>query len=225
MIRPHIAFTRISRNEKTGPIPVTTSSEETCPPACPLKGAGCYAEGGKLAMFWRKVNAKKAGLAWAEALQQIAKLPRGTLWRHNQAGDLPGVGNEIDPIAMGELVKANRGRRGFTYTHKPASLANLTMVRIALREGFTVNLSADNLATADELASTGLPVVVVLPSDQVTALKTPGGRHVAICPATISDEVTCATCGLCAEPDRNSIIGFPAHGNRKAKASAIARAA
>ena len=225
MTRPHIAFTRVSRNEKTGPIPVTTSSEETCPTACPLKNAGCYAEGGALAMFWRKVTEKKAGMAWAEAMRQIAKLPKGTLWRHNQAGDLPGIGNDIDPLAFGELVKANRGRRGFTYTHKPASLANLTMVRIALREGFTVNLSADNLAMADELASTGAPVVVVLPSDQVTALKTPQGRHVAICPATISDEVTCASCGLCAEAGRKSIIGFPAHGNRKKAASAIARAA
>ncbi len=225
MSRPHIAFTRVSRNAKTGPIPVTTSSEETCPPACPLKGAGCYAEGGPLAMFWRKVTERKAGMAWAEAMRQIAKLPKGTLWRHNQAGDLPGLGNDIDPLAFGELVKANRGRRGFTYTHKPASLANLTMVRIALREGFTVNLSADNLAMADELASTGAPVVVVLPSDQTTAVKTPQGRHVAICPATISDDVTCASCGLCAEAGRKSIIGFPAHGNRKAKASAIARAA
>jgi len=225
MIRPHIAFTRVSRNAKTGPIPVTTSSEETCPPACPLKGAGCYAEGGPLAMFWRKVTAKKAGMAWAEAMRQIARLPRGTLWRHNQAGDLPGFGNDIDPLAFAELVKANRGRRGFTYTHKPATLANLTMVRIALREGFTVNLSADNLAMADQLASTGAPVVVVLPSDQVTALKTPQGRHVAICPATISDDVTCASCGLCAEAGRKSIIGFPAHGNRKKVASAIARAA
>ena len=224
MIRPHIAFTRTSRNAKTGPIPVTTSSEETCPPACPLKGAGCYAEGGPLAMFWRKVTERKAGLSWADAMREIAKLPKGTLWRHNQAGDLPGAGDDIDPLAFGELVKANRGRRGFTYTHKPASLANLTMVRIALREGFTVNLSADNLAMADELASTGAPVVVVLPSDQVTALKTPQGRHVAICPATISDDVTCASCGLCAEAGRKSIIGFPAHGNRKSKASAIARA-
>jgi hypothetical protein len=225
MIRPHIAFTRVSRNAKTGPIPVTTSSEETCPPACPLKGAGCYAEGGPLAMFWRKVTERKAGMAWADAMRQIAKLPKGTLWRHNQAGDLPGLGNDIDPLAFGELVKANRGRRGFTYTHKPASLANMTMVRIALREGFTVNLSADNLAMADELASTGAPVVVVLPSDQTTAVKTPAGRHVAICPATISDDVTCASCGLCAEAGRKSIIGFPAHGNRKAKASAIARSA
>ena len=178
-------------------------------------------------MFWRKVTEKKAGMAWADAMREIAKLPKGTLWRHNQAGDLPSgeTANDIDPIAFGELVKANRGRRGFTYTHKPATLANMTMVRIALREGFTVNLSADTLAMADELASTGAPVVVVLPSDQTTALKTPAGRHVAICPATISDNVTCASCGLCAEAGRKSIIGFPAHGNRKAKASAIARAA
>jgi len=220
--RPHIAFTRVSRNAKTGPIPVTTSSEETCPEACALKNNGCYAEGGPLAMFWRKVTERKAGLAWEDALSQIAKLPKGTFWRMNQAGDLPGVGDSIDPVSFGELVKANRGRRGFTYTHKPASIANLALVRTALREGFVVNLSADNLAKADELASTGAPVVVVLPSMQTTALKTPAGRHVAICPATISDNVTCASCGLCAEQNRKSIIGFPAHGNRKKAASAVA---
>jgi len=219
---PHIAFTRVSRNAKTGPIPVTTTSAETCPDACGLKKNGCYAEGGPLAIFWRKVTEKKAGMVWAEAMREIARLPKGTLWRHNQAGDLPGVGDAIDPLAFNELVKANRGRRGFTYTHKPPTPENLTLVRAALRGGFTVNLSADNLAAADRLAATGAPVVVVLPSDQVTALKTPEGRHVAICPATISDEVTCATCGLCAEQGRKSIIGFPAHGNRKKVASAVA---
>ena len=220
-MRPHIAVTRVSANAKTGPIPVTTTSAETCPPACPLKGTGCYAETGPLGMFWKKVSAHKAGLAWADAMRAIADLPKGTLWRHNQAGDLPGEGNDIDPVAFGELVKANRGRRGFTYTHKPMTLANLTMVRIALREGFTVNLSADNLAEADELAETGAPVAVVLPSDQTTALKTPAGRHVAICPATISDKVQCASCGLCAEAGRKSIIGFPAHGTSKRKVSNI----
>ncbi len=50
----HIAFTRVSSNAKTGPIPVTTTSEETCPVSCPLKRNGCYADAGPLALFWRK---------------------------------------------------------------------------------------------------------------------------------------------------------------------------
>ena len=32
-----VRFTRISRNRKTGFIPVTTSEENTCPSSCPLK--------------------------------------------------------------------------------------------------------------------------------------------------------------------------------------------
>ena len=222
----HIAFTRISRNAKTGPIPVTTTSEETCPDSCPLKSHGCYAESGPLALFWRKVTERKAGMAWQQAMAEIRKLPKGTLWRHNQAGDLPGTGDAIDKGAMMELIAANRGRRGFTYTHKPAVAGsqNAYLVAVANQSGFAVNLSADNLSEADQLADLGIaPVVCVLPSDQVTAVKTPAGRQVAICPATISDDVNCASCGLCAMIDRKAIIGFPAHGTSKRKATQIAK--
>jgi hypothetical protein len=157
-------------------------------------------------------------------MAQIAALPKGTLWRHNQAGDLPGDGDTIDKARMLELIRANKGRRGFTYTHKPITGTNADLIRFSNQSGFAVNLSADTLAEADTLSDTQAgPVVVVLPTDQTTATKTPAGRHVAICPASISETVTCATCGLCANTGRKSIIGFPAHGARKKAASAIAR--
>lgn len=222
---PQIAFTRVSRNAKTGPIPVTTTSEETCAESCPLKTNGCYAESGPLALFWRKVTARKAGLSWQAAMAEIRKLPKGTLWRHNQAGDLPGLGDSIDKDSMESLIAANRGKRGFTYTHKPVTPGseNAYLVAKANLAGFAVNLSADNLAEADSLAALEIaPVVVVLPANQTRATKTPSGRHVAICPATISDSVNCASCGLCAEIGRKAIIGFPAHGTSKRKASAVA---
>lgn len=226
MTTHYIQFTRKSRNSKTGDIPVTTTSEESCPHACPLKGNGCYAEGGPLAIVWRKVTERKMGLAWDAAMSEIAALPKGTLWRHNQAGDLPGIGDNIDGFAMIELIRANKGKRGFTYTHKPIDNAkNHEAVRVANAMGFTVNLSANNLAHADELAASNAgPVVVVLPADATRATVTPEGRKVAICPATISDNVTCKTCGLCAIANRKAIIGFPAHGPSKRKASAIAAA-
>ncbi len=220
----HIAFTRVSSNAKTGPIPVTTTSEETCPTSCPLKRNGCYADAGPLALFWRKVTEKRAGLAWSDAMGKIAALPKGTLWRHNQAGDLPGEGDAISAFHMGELIRANKGKRGFTYTHKPMNSArNIEAVRAANQEGFTVNLSADNLAEADKLADMAIgPIVVVLPAERTRATVTPNGRKVAICPATISDNVTCADCGLCALVNRKAIIGFPAHGASKRKASNVA---
>lgn len=215
-------LTRISSNGKTGPIPVSTSSADTCPPSCPFRAAGCYAKSGPLALHWQKVTAGERGLNWEDFCDAISGLPRGQLWRMNQAGDLPGLGEDIDAHALAKLTKANTGRKGFTYTHKHGTESNREAIRSANLNGFTVNLSANTLAHADELAETNCgPVVVVLPSDQTTNTTTPAGRKVVICPATVRDDVTCATCGLC-QRQRSAIVGFPAHGTGKRKASAVA---
>jgi hypothetical protein len=101
---------------------------------------------------------------------------------------------------------------------------NAEAVRAANANGFTINLSANNLQHADELAALGVgPVVTVLPTDQASNTVTPNGRKVVVCPATQRDNVSCATCGLCAR-QRDAIVGFPAHGTSKRKVDAIARA-
>ena len=92
--------------------------------------------------------------------------------------------------------------------------------------GFTVNLSGNNLAHADELADLNIaPVACVLPADHKGNTVTPKGRKVVQCPATREgskfEKVSCATCKLCSL-QRDFIIGFPAHGGSKRKASAIA---
>lgn len=211
-----------SANAKTGPIPVSTTSALSCPSACPLKSGGCYADGGPLAIHWRAVTAGERGLDWQSFCDEIAALPAGQLWRHNQAGDLPGLDNYINPAAMELLVKANKGRRGFTYTHKPPTPENLEIIRAANAAGFTVNLSANNLHQADELAATGAgPVVTILPADAPAKTTTPAGRPVITCPAQTRDDVSCADCQLCARADRPTIIGFLAHGTGAKKAEKI----
>jgi hypothetical protein len=237
-----VTFTLKSRNEKVGPMPVSTTSRETCPDSCPLKDSGCYAESGNVAMLWRALSQTKPGkkftrgaqkiqsLTWSQFCAKVAALKPGTIWRHNQAGDLPGQGDAIDVGALGELIGANYGRRGFTYTHKPITgphgARNARAIRSANLQGFTVNLSADNLLEADQLAESGVgPVVVVLP-DTVQGnadISTPAGRRVSVCPATYRDDVSCATCQLCQRQNRKSIVGFPAHGASKRKASAVAQ--
>ena len=106
---------RVSRNRKTGPIPVTTTSANSCPPNCSFKSNGCYAESGPLAIHWGAVSRRRRGSSFDELLREIATLRRHALWRHNQAGDLtpkaPGV---IDARLLTRLAMANRGRRGFT---------------------------------------------------------------------------------------------------------------
>jgi hypothetical protein len=154
-------------------------------------------------------------MPFANFCDEIRALPRNQLWRHNQAGDLPGVGSEIDVGMMRDLISANKNKKGFTYTHKYESPENLAIIKEANQNGFTVNLSANSLKHADTLASLDCgPVVVVLPSTQTTNTVTPEGRKVIVCPATYKDNVTCASCGLC-QKQRSAIVGFPAHGKRQ----------
>ncbi len=216
-------LTRVSANKKTGPIPVSTTSKSTCPGTCPLKGNGCYAESGPLALHWGAVSEKGRGYDLERFCSEIRRLPKGQLWRYGQAGDLPGSADQIDAAALQALVAANRGRRGFAYTHYPvAEPANARAIQDAIAQGFVINLSANSLEHADELARQGIaPVVTLLPPDQVRPTTTPGGRFVAVCPASVRDDVSCATCGVCANPDREAIIGFPVHGSGKTKARQV----
>jgi hypothetical protein len=165
------------------------------------------------------------GVSWQSLVRQIFELPAQQLWRHNQVGDLPGVNNEIDRTKLEELVIANSGKRGFTYTHKPPTPDNLDAIRSANQHGFTINLSANNLDHADRLVKTGLPVVVVLPQEDVNkrSQRTPAGHRVVTCPATRSKSINCSKCGICQMKDRGFIVGFPAHGARKNKLSDFVR--
>jgi hypothetical protein len=184
-------------------------------------GSGCYAESGPLALHWSKVSNNERGMNWADFCSTVEALPVDQLWRHNVAGDLPGDNEVIDPVLLGELVAANRGKRGFTYTHKTNNLANHSWIKTANEWGFTVNLSANNLEHADQLAALDIgPVVTVLPIDAPKTTTTPNGRTVVTCPATYRDDIACNTCQLC-QRQRTTIIGFPAHGTSKAKAQRV----
>jgi hypothetical protein len=121
----------------------------------------------------------------------------------------------------------------------PVARRNRSVIAIANTLGFTINLSANNPAEADALADLEIgPVVTILAHDyarravrhrakgrsdewaetiaewrdRIAPLptRTPGGRRIAICPATYT-AATCKSCGACAEP-RDAVIGFPAHG-------------
>jgi hypothetical protein len=220
-MRVHITLK--SANAKVGPIPVSTTEQASCPSTCPMNNGGCYARSGPLAIHWAKVSNYTRGSDWADFCGTIASLPEGQLWRHNQAGDLPHINGRLDTRKLSALVKANDGKRGFTYTHHTTTPQNLRTIAQANRDGLTVNLSANDLAHADSLFGTGSPVVVVLPADQTTNTRTPAGHRVVVCPAAIKDGVNCSTCKLCAIANRKTIIGFPAHGSGKKVVSIIAK--
>jgi hypothetical protein len=213
-------FIQASSNRKTGPIPQTYTSRDSCPPSCAHFRADCYAEDFYTRLTWDKVPARGTDLTGLTAA--IKRMPMGQLWRHNVAGDLPGEGETIDAAALGEIVKANRGRKGFTYTHKHSPDA-IKWAGHATQWGFTVNLSADDAGHADELSAHGLPVVAIVPMDTPKHSTTPQGRPILICPAQTTEHMTCALCALCQRADRRQIIGFRAHGTKANQADRLAR--
>ena len=217
-----ISLTKISMNAKTGPIPVSMSGKETCPNSCPLKGKGCYASSGHVNIHWSRLSKGERSYHWNDFLSDIKSLHRNQLWRHNQAGDLPGENEKVNETELSQLVDANKGRKGFTYTHKYNNPSNHAAIKQANDNGFTINLSSNNLAHADELVKLNIgPVVTIVNSNQTTNTVTPEGRKVVICPATNRANVTCSSCGLCQIAKRSIIIGFPAHGIQKKKVDSI----
>lgn len=226
-----ILWTAKSSNRKTGPIPVTTTSAETCPSSCPFsQGRGCYAENDRLGLIWRALTTAGPNASWQSGVAtlksidwrglcaRVKGLPEGQLWRHNQAGDLPHRRGRILKGRLMALVRANKGKRGWTYSHHDMRNSwNRALIRWANRNGFAVNLSGNSMPHADKLAKLKIaPVVTVLPSDtSVKTLVTPEGRVVRVCPATYADKVSCKTCKWCAMIEREFIVGFPAHGARK----------
>ena len=221
-----VSFIRSSQNTKTGPLPVTYSSKETCPLSCPLLNKGCYAKYGPTLTHWNAITRGERGIGWEQLLAEIRDLPRGILWRHNIAGDLPSTDRvTLDEDRVMELAEANRGRRGFCFTHyDPFIPHNKEVIRKSMEAGFVVNLSADDLHEADRMVSLGVaPVAVVLPMEVGKHLRTPEGNKVVVCPATYRKDITCVKCGICQHSGDRAIVGFPAHGTHKRWVSQMAR--
>ena len=154
-------LSRVSTNSKVGPIPVSTSSSDNCPPECPFRDSGCYAKSGPLAIHWKAVDAGSRGAKWADFLAQIASLDPGDLWRHNQAGDIAGKGNSINVTRLRQLVATNKKARlmGFTYTHKPVLPSKTVTEGLAKK-----NARAIKMANEGGLRSTLAPTLCRKPT-------------------------------------------------------------
>lgn len=143
----------------------------------------------------------------------------------------------IDRYALEQIALANKGRRGFTYTHYPwmdsACLDeqwNRMLIQYANSLGFTINASCETAEQADLAIAFGIPAVLVVPEDAPNSWTTEGGNLVKTCPAVLYDNVTCATCGVCQKQTLTGpggvkrprhIVAFPVHGVGKGKAAKI----
>ena len=210
--------------DKTGHMLTTTTDKASCPPACPLMGNGCYAENFWQGIAWSKLGTEaRRGVGIDSVVAAIKELPRNAVWRHNIAGDLPGEGDDIHAPSLRKIVKANKGKRGFTYTHKPLNAHNLACISEANVSGFCVNVSADNMRDMDDiLRHTDLPVAVLIPDDAEKVSFSPDGHKIVAC-LEQTRGIKCDKCQLCTDPLRSYAIGFYSHGARKKRVEIIAR--
>ena len=229
-------LTRYSGNEKTGPIPVSTVSRRTCPLSCPHYDTSCYGLYGRVRFWWDKLT-DEGGLTFEEFMEKLSKIPYASVYRHAQAGDLPGEGDNLDEEKLSLLARAARYVRGIAFTHKPLAPRKNVGEEVWQRNlgiyqrwwarrkrgklGLTVNVSCDTFAEVDHAMDQGFPTVCSVPTGSPKIMRTPQGRRGVQCPAVWSEHIQCANCGghakgsLCWRVDRDYFVTFPAHGAGK----------
>lgn len=113
--------------------------------------------------------------------------------------------------ALGEAVPRNG--KAWTYSHfeywrLPKPVAGKTVI----------NVSTDTIQEALQSWESGRPTVIAM-QDPGWKSKEISGVQFVQCPAELSDSFTCQQCGngspLCAQPDRDYVIVFHAHGTSK----------
>lgn len=239
--------TLASGNTKLGRIPASWTQKSTCPPSCPFlvvpdgkKAPGCYYWSGfRTRQAAKSLDENKTGRAFdrEQFIGWVLSLPIGQLWRDRVGGDqlpdldLDPTGETIDAHQLREVAKANNRRRarGFGYCHYDVieNAHNRLLLLMAQNKGLVLNASGNSLRHAARIKSAApdLSVVATGPADYATKDQTIDGQRFIQCPQTWNKSITCQNCQLCALPERDYIIVFPAHGTGKTPANLIAIAA
>ncbi len=208
-------FVKKSGNKKTGFMPVTYNSRLSCPDSCIFKNNGCYADNYHTRLNWDKVTSGERGGSFKELLNNIKALKPGTIWRACVAGDIPSNNKgEISRTYIKGITEANQGLKGYTYTHNRLDIGeNISLLKTANKQGFTVNISTESEAAADNAVLNSLPAVIVVKSTETRrSWFTKNKNKILVCPAQTSG-INCIDCQLCQSRPKNLIIAFLAHGN------------
>lgn len=143
----------------------------------------------------------------------MRELPIGSMMRGAVAGDLPGIGDDIDHGALRQLARVAQSRQldVMFFTHKWQT--RTAAVRV---EGVTINASCDTYAQVDVARSRGMPAVLAVPQDWNPVSHTPGSTPLVECPAgkpTPTGPLQCTQCKYCWKGDRKAAVVFRAHGS------------
>jgi hypothetical protein len=189
----------------TGPggpgMAATYAPQQTCPP-CRLRGAGCYAEGGRVALHTRQLNAA-ADAAGATALQlaqlEADAIDRLTGWRPLRRAVVGDCATVEAAGLVGAAMQRYERRHGFPAWGYSRSWPT---VPAAAWQGARILASCDDwsqLGPARRQGYAGLALLIP-PTDSPKAQQL-GPLRVIPCPAQFTTNgqrrTTCDVCHLC----------------------------
>lgn len=231
-------ITMKSTNSKTGPITVTTASQETCENSgCALfKSKLCYAgpdkSGGPLSWFWHNVTTGKAKNihSFSDHVKKLKNLVKGSPIRLFQAGQYNHTKRgTLNRNELRQFIAATKHLKPISYVHT----SDIDTVKWANDQGFPLIHSANTIEDID----IKVPNSVVISHenergatetfskwrnrlrDKTNLIKAKTGSkgRVFVCPAQVVNDVTCASCMACNKMKAGDIVAFIAHGSKKRK--------
>lgn len=214
-------WTGTTTNTKTGDIPTLWigQTREESPASCKgcplLESKDCYAQFGSPRMgHYGMIRASGKGKDYSlrNALQTAKRSAK--MARFGAIGD-PGA---LPKAYLSKAIKAVRsiGLDVVGYTHHWRVKPHLAGVFMA---------SCDDVSEVDAALDAGFRAAVVLPWNHEGKFTTPNGAKGIVCPAMVSDRVTCNTCRLCDGSKPGPVIGFPNHGPSDSHKRRAAKAA
>jgi hypothetical protein len=108
----------------------------------------------------------------------------------------------------------------FGYTHAWRRFDASDVARVAAT-GYVMNASCESREDVRQAVALGMPTVIAsdLVEDGETFTRPDGTTlRVVTCPAQTREDVSCASCGLCARPERRAVVRFNIHGTAKRRA-------
>tara|TARA_R100000152_G_C6702385_1_gene131647 strand:+ start:168 stop:842 length:675 start_codon:yes stop_codon:yes gene_type:complete len=200
----------VTKDAKTGSIPVSYSPKESCPDSCSLKEGGCYAWG----LFYLRILGAKIrdGKIEIKTLGQALKERRvdAKVVRHRVAGDIVG---DVPGTVEECLQVEKEGLTNIGYTHHwRAEEAQ------PLKKWFRASCSS--LEEVELARSMGWSVTIMVPEGTPKKMMLENGETAFMCPARHGVEgkadITCNTCTLCKVTDKTAdkTVMFEVHGTK-----------
>lgn len=207
-----------SNNEKIGYASATYAPiKQTCSPACPLMGNGCYAQSGNVLFTVNRLERQSEGLngdtlAMLEGAEIRDRAPKDLRpLRIHVSGDAT---TEFRARAIAQGALAWLGKV-WSYTHAWRDVPREAWGRVSILA------SCESIADAKLAHERGYAAALVVPPHKSAKAYELDGMKVIPCPSQTRD-VKCTDCRLCFDADglhsRRSVIAFEVHGASKKRA-------